>query len=26
VVGGILIAVYGFAMMIAPPPQDQPQH
>ena len=26
VVGGILIAVYGFATMIAPPPQDVAQH
>jgi TRAP-type C4-dicarboxylate transport system permease small subunit len=26
VVGGILIAVYGFAVMISPLPQDQPQH
>jgi TRAP-type C4-dicarboxylate transport system permease small subunit len=26
VVGGILIAVYGFAMMVSPPPQDAPQH
>jgi TRAP-type C4-dicarboxylate transport system permease small subunit len=26
VVGGILIAVYGFAMMISPPPQGEPQH
>ena len=25
-VGGILIAVYGFAMLIAPPPQDEPLH
>jgi TRAP-type C4-dicarboxylate transport system permease small subunit len=26
VVGGILIAVYGFAVMVSPLPQDQPQH
>ena len=26
VVGGILIAVYGFAVMLSPLPQDQPQH
>ena len=26
VVGGILIAVYGLATMIAPPPQGEPQH
>ena len=26
VVGGILIAVYGFAMMISPLPQGEPQH
>ena len=26
VVGGILIAVYGIAMMIAPPPRDDPLH
>jgi TRAP-type C4-dicarboxylate transport system permease small subunit len=26
VVGGILIAVYGLAMMISPLPQDEPQH
>jgi len=26
VVGGILIAVYGFAVMISSLPQDQPQH
>jgi TRAP-type C4-dicarboxylate transport system permease small subunit len=26
VAGGILIAVYGFAMMIAPKPQGEPQH
>jgi hypothetical protein len=26
VIGGILIAVYGFAMMISPPPQGEPQH
>ena len=26
VVGGILIAVYGFAMMISPPPQSDPLH
>jgi TRAP-type C4-dicarboxylate transport system permease small subunit len=26
VVGGILIAVYGFAMMISPRPQGEPQH
>jgi len=26
VVGGILIAVYGFAMMISPPPQGDPLH
>jgi TRAP-type C4-dicarboxylate transport system permease small subunit len=26
VVGGILIAVYGFAMMILPLPQGEPQH
>ncbi len=26
VVGGILIAVYGFAMMISPPPRGEPQH
>src|SRR6201994_4657702 len=26
VVGGILIAVYGFAMMVSPLPQDEPQH
>jgi TRAP-type C4-dicarboxylate transport system permease small subunit len=26
VVGGILIAVYGFAMMISPLPQDEPKH
>ncbi len=26
VVGGVLIAVYGFAMMISPLPQDAPQH
>jgi len=26
VVGGILIAVYGFAMMISPVPQGEPQH
>src|SRR5437879_11058436 len=24
--GGLLIAVYGFAMIISPPPQDAPQH
>jgi len=26
VVGGVLIAVYGFAMMISPLPHDAPQH
>ena len=26
VVGGILIAVYGIAMMISPLPQGEPQH
>ena len=26
VVGGILIAVYGFAMMISPLPQGEPKH
>ena len=26
VVGGILIAVYGFAMMVSPPPQGDPLH
>ena len=26
VIGGILIAVYGFAMMISPLPQGEPQH
>jgi TRAP-type C4-dicarboxylate transport system permease small subunit len=26
VVGGVLIAVYGFAMMISPRPQGEPQH
>ncbi len=26
VVGGILIAVYGLAMMVSPPPQGEPQH
>jgi TRAP-type C4-dicarboxylate transport system permease small subunit len=26
VVGGILIAAYGFAVMISPPPQGEPQH
>jgi TRAP-type C4-dicarboxylate transport system permease small subunit len=26
VVGGILIAVYGFAMMVSPLPQGEPQH
>jgi TRAP-type C4-dicarboxylate transport system permease small subunit len=26
VVGGVLIAVYGFAMMISPLPQGEPQH
>jgi TRAP-type C4-dicarboxylate transport system permease small subunit len=26
VVGGILIAVYGFAMMISPLPRGEPQH
>ena len=26
VVGGILIAVYGLAVMITPPPQGRPQH
>jgi TRAP-type C4-dicarboxylate transport system permease small subunit len=26
VVGGLLIAVYGFAMMISPLPQGEPQH
>jgi len=26
VVGGILIAVYGLAMMISPLPQGEPQH
>jgi TRAP-type C4-dicarboxylate transport system permease small subunit len=26
VVGGILIAVYGLAMMISPRPQDEPEH
>ena len=26
VVGGILIVVYGIAVMISPPPQDEPQH
>lgn len=26
VVGGILIAVYGFAMMLSPLPQGEPQH
>ncbi len=26
VVGGVLIAVYGFAMMISPLPQGDPQH
>jgi TRAP-type C4-dicarboxylate transport system permease small subunit len=26
VVGGILIAVYGFAMMISPLPREEPQH
>jgi TRAP-type C4-dicarboxylate transport system permease small subunit len=26
VVGGILIAIYGFAMMIGPLPQGEPQH
>jgi len=25
-VGGILIAVYGFVMLISPPPQDEPLH
>ena len=26
VAGGVLIAVYGFAMMVSPPPQDDPLH
>ena len=26
VIGGILIAVYGFAMMVSPLPQGEPQH
>jgi TRAP-type C4-dicarboxylate transport system permease small subunit len=26
VVGGVLIAIYGFTMMISPPPQGEPQH
>ena len=26
VVGGALIAVYGLAMLVSPPPQDQPLH
>ena len=26
VVGGILIAVYGFAMLLSPPPRDEPLH
>ena len=26
VVGGMLIAIYGFAMMISPRPADEPQH
>ena len=26
VVGGILIAVYGFAALVSPPPQDEPLH
>jgi hypothetical protein len=26
VVGGILIAMYGFAMMVSPLPQGDPQH
>ena len=26
VVGGVLIAVYGFAMMVSEPPQDDPLH
>ena len=26
VVGGILIAVHGFAMMVSPPPQGEPEH
>jgi TRAP-type C4-dicarboxylate transport system permease small subunit len=26
VVGGILIAIYGFAMMISPLPHGDPQH
>jgi TRAP-type C4-dicarboxylate transport system permease small subunit len=26
VIGGVLIAVYGFAMMISPLPQGEPQH
>src|SRR5271156_6158927 len=26
VVGGVLIAIYGLAVMISPPPQGEPQH